>query len=185
MKRILVLLTLCVLLVSMAACTQDTGSTTPPTTTAPNSTGSDSTTPSQTEGGTQPQEEPFGLKVYDTLIVPGTVFDPAILPQANFVYTIPSCANQGNDDVYSYDTFELTAYNDVSGPVIYSIYLTDPNQATSEGLYMGDDLARVTQLYGTGYTQSGTEISYRRGDTLLIVILQDGCVTSIEYRLAT
>lgn len=182
MKRIIALMLLCLFL-TMTACTQDPGSTTVPTGTTPAAPGNSD--PTQPDSGTAPQsEEKFGFAVSDTVIVPGTAFDAEKLPAANFVYTIPSCAIEGNDDVYSYNSFEVTAYNDGSGPVVYSIYITDPNQPTTEGLYMGDDLARVTQLYGTEYTQSGTELSFQKGNTLLILIMQDGYVTSMEYRLA-
>ncbi len=114
-------------------------------------------------------------------LVPGTPFDADALPEANFVYTVPSCAIDGEDNVYSYDTYEITAYDEGNGEIIYSIYFTDPNQTTDEGLALGDDLSLVEELYGMDYEQAGTQITYTRGETELIIILQDDVVISIEY----
>ena len=63
----------------------------------------------------------------------GSQFDPSVLPEANSVYQVPSCAIEGTDNVYSYPVLELTAYNDGTGEVIYSIYLTDANTPTARG----------------------------------------------------
>ena len=118
-------------------------------------------------------------------LVPGAAFDPAVLPEADSVFTVPSCAIEGTDNVYSYPVLEVTAYNDGTGEVIYSIYLTDANTPTEEGLYVGDDLARVTELYGEDYTQNGAEITYTKGATTLNMIINGDSVISIEYRMAT
>ena len=60
-----------------------------------------------------------------------------------------------------------------------------PNYTTEEGLYVGDDLARVTELYGDDYTENGSELIYTKGKTCLSLILNDGAVISMEYRMAT
>ena len=43
-------------------------------------------------------------------LVPGAAFDPSVLPEADSVFTVPSCAIEGTDNVYSYPVLELTAY---------------------------------------------------------------------------
>lgn len=116
-------------------------------------------------------------------LVPGVEFDAAILHTASSVYQVPSCAIEGTDNVYNYDTFELTAFHDGTQEVIYSILLLDPNISTTEGLSLGDSAARVTELYGDGYTQEGTARVYMGKDTALYVILQGEHVASIEYRM--
>lgn len=118
-------------------------------------------------------------------LIPGEVFDPSVLPEANHTFQVPSCAIEGTDDVYSYDAFELTAYNDGTGPVIYSIYLIDPNAPTPEGLYLGDDLETVESIYGTDYEDLDGELVYTKANTELRLLVEDGQVASIEYRMVT
>ncbi len=123
----------------------------------------------------------FYFETDGVTIIPGTALDLSVLPDANDTYTVPSCAIDGTDNVYMYDTFELTAYDEGNGEIIYSIYLTDANITTPEGLALGDDASRVTELYGEDYEESGTSITYTKGNTELIIILQNDVVVSIEY----
>ena len=59
-----------------------------------------------------------------------------------------------------------------------------PNYTAEEGLYVGDDLARVTELYGSDYTENDTELTFTKGNTTLNLILDGETVISIEYRMA-
>ena len=106
------------------------------------------------------------------------------MPAASSVTEVPSCAFDGTDKAYNYDVFELTAYNEGNGEIIYSIYLIDANTATDEGLYLGDDLARAEELYGSEYAMTDNQVTFTKGNTLLILILQEESIISIEYRLA-
>ena len=173
MKTLIALLLAVLMLTALAAC--DTQNPTDTTGTTP-------TTPTDPADPGNP-EESFKFTYEGVALVPGAAFDPAVLPEADSVFTVPSCAIEGTDNVYSYPVLELTAYNDGSGEVIYSIYLTDANTPTEEGLYVGDDLARVTELYGTDYTENGSELIYTKGKTCLSLILNDGAVISMEYRM--
>lgn len=184
MKKILTLLLAVLMLMSLAACDSNTGSetTAPVETTVPNETTTPvETTPNET---TAPQgEELFAFQAGDAAIIPGTAFDPSVLPATDNVYTIPSCAFEGTDNVYNYGTYEIIAYNEGNGEVVYSVYFIDANLTTPEGLAIGDDAAKVTQLYGEG-TVNGSEITYQKGNTLLVIILDGDFVASIEYREA-
>ena len=173
MKKLIALLLAVLMLAALTAC--DTQPTDPKSTTPTDN--SDTTRP------TNPKEDGFFFTYEGVKLVPGAAFDPAVLPEADSVFTVPSCAIEGTDNVYSYPVLELTAYNDGSGEVIYSIYLTDADTPTDEGLYVGDDLARVTELYGTNYTQDGSELTFTKGSTTLCLILNDESVISIEYRM--
>jgi predicted small lipoprotein YifL len=174
MKKLIALLLAVLMLTALAAC--DTQNPT-------DTTGTNPTAP--TPGDTNPinPEESFKFTYEGVALIPGAAFDPSVLPEADSVFTVPSCAIEGTDNVYSYPVLELTAYNDGTGEVIYSIYLTDANTPTEEGLYVGDDLARVTELYGTDYTENGSELIYTKGKTCLSLILNDGAVISMEYRM--
>ena len=179
MKKVIACLLAVMMLMALNACgtqspedSQSTSQTPEPTTTQPVT---DSTEPVS--------NEVFHFEYEGVTLVPGASFDPAVLPQADSVFEVPSCAIEGTDNVYSYPPFELTAYNDGTGEVIYSIYLVDPDAATMEGLYVGDDLSRVTELYGTDYTVNDTELTFTKGATTLNLILEEETVISIEYRM--
>lgn len=118
-----------------------------------------------------------------TELVPGDPFDPSILPEADSVYEVPSCAIEGADNLYNYGTFELTAFDDGTSEVIYSILLTDPNITTTEGLALGDSVDKVVELYGEGYTQQGSAYIYTGEANVLYIIVQGEHVASIEYRM--
>ena len=139
---------------------------------------------------TQEAEEVAPVKVYSFIaegveLIPGAAFDPEVLPEAASVYTVPSCAIEGTDNVYNYETFEITAYNDGTGEVIYSIYIIDPNITTPEGLALGDGLDRVVEIYGDSYVVSGTAYDYSSKGTMLSIIVQGDTVASVEYRMIT
>ncbi len=169
MKKILIGLMVLVMLFVVAGCEKP---------------GDSGAKPSDSPEDNNAQTERFSFVYQNVELIPGADFPEKQLPEAASVYTVPSCAMEGTDNVYNYEVIEVTAFQDRSGESIYSIYLLDANTPTPEGLYLGDDLSRVTELYGTTYQQDGTQISYQKGDTLLVLILQENCVSSIEYRMA-
>lgn len=129
--------------------------------------------------------EGFAFTYSGVKLCVGGDFVPSNLPEANSVYEVPSCAIEGTDNVYNYGTFELTAFNDGTKEIIYSIYILDANTPTDEGLYLGDNLARIETIYGTDYQRNGNEIVFEKGNSRLIFILQNEMVISIELRMPT
>lgn len=138
-----------------------------------------------TESEKQNEEKgTFGFLYEGVTLIPGEVFDQSVLGEFSNVSEVPSCAFDGNDRVYNYELFELTAYIDGEEERIYSIYFNDPNLLTTEGLSMGDTVDDMKSLYGEEYKMVGTSYEYTRGDTVLsIIVNQNDAVTSIEYRL--
>ena len=126
----------------------------------------------------------FAYTYRGVTLKPGEVFDGGKLPKPAAVSTIPSCAFSGTDNVYTYDTIEVVAYDEGQGEHLYSIYLLDPNTPTDEGLMLGDSVEKMVQLYGEDYTQTGSEYAYYRGDTILIVLAPGNTINSIEIRMA-
>jgi len=127
----------------------------------------------------------FSLTYEGVKITPNEAFDAAALPEAQSLYTVPSCALEGTDNVYNYGAFEVTAYDEGKGEFVYSVYFIDPNMTTDEGLALGDDLSRVLELYGDGYTEESGTYVYTRSGTQLRLIVENDSVVSIEYRMAT
>ena len=107
----------------------------------------------------------------------------AKLPEPESVTQVPSCAIEGTDNVHNYGSFELTAFDDGSGEVIYSIYLLAPSAMTPEGLTLGDEAGKVTEAFGEDYELDGNAYLYTSGRTQLSIIVQNDTVVSIEYRL--
>ena len=188
MKKMFVLLLVLCLLTGLAGCGEKQPDPTQPpkATDAPKNTiGTTETTLAATNPPAVTPEEGFSFTLNGFALIPGAVFDATKLPEATSVFQVPSCAIEGTDNVYNYNTVEVTVFDDGKAPVIYSIYLVDPNTATDEGLYQGDDLATVERLYGTEYTKNGAELVYQKGSTQLRIIVQGDTVTSIEYRMVT
>jgi len=136
-----------------------------------------------TQDETTADEGYFSFTFDGTELIPGESFDASKLPEAQSVFTVPSCALEGTDNVYSYGTFEVTAYNEGSGEHIYSVYLLDANITTNEGLAVGDTKDKVVEIYGDNFTDNNGEYTYRKGDTLLVIIFQNDTVLSIDIRL--
>ena len=126
---------------------------------------------------------PYVFVFEGTELAPGAAFDAAKLPEPESVTQVPSCAIEGTDNVYNYGSFELTAFDDGSGEVIYSIYLLDPSAMTPEGLTLGDETRKVTEAFGEDYELDGNAYLYTSGRTQLSIIVQNDTVVSIEYRL--
>ncbi len=195
MKKLLTITLSAVLAISLAACGSSTDSTDLSDQVITRSTDTEDADTEETveeavleetveeEGNTVDESEPFYFEYEGVLIMPGEAFDSSALPDADSVYTQASCAIEGEDNVYNYTAFEVTAFDDGSGEVVYSIYFIDPNITTPEGLVPGDNLSLVEELYGNNYVEDGTAIVYTREDTQLSIILQDEVVISIEYLL--
>ncbi len=135
------------------------------------------------EEESEEEEEAFCFVYEGAALVPGEVFDRSALGECAKISEVPSCAFDGNDIVYNYEAFELTAYIQEDGEHIYSIYFIDSGLPTTEGLCLGDTVDRMKALYGEGYETEGTAYIYTRGETLLIIITQNDIVVGIEYRL--
>lgn len=132
---------------------------------------------------TSREEGVFSFEYEGATLIPGELVDLSALPKCSDVAEVPSCAFGGNDKVYHFKAFELTAYLDENEERVYSIYFMDPNLPTTEGLRLGDTVEEMKSLYGEGYETEGTAYIYTRGETLLTIIANKDIVASIEYRL--
>ena len=185
MKKFFAVLLMLTMLLGLCACGGDEKPT--ETTAAPAATNAPAETEATPVETTAPAaaEAGFAFTFEGVALVPGTVYDAAALPEPTSVYQVPSCAIEGTDNVYSFDTVEITAFNDGTQEIIYAIAIFDPNVCTDEGLYLGDDTARVIELYGENYEQNGTAMVYTRGNTILTIILQDDYVVDMEFKWIT
>ncbi|MCD8118260.1 MAG: hypothetical protein LUE29_01985 [Lachnospiraceae bacterium] len=188
-KKVVVVMTVAVMFACLAACgdsseensqviTRDTSGD-DATTTAADTT--DDANDGSGEDAENAADEAFSFVTDGVTLTPGTILDLSGMPDANDIYTVQSCAIEGMDNVYMYDAFELTAFEEDGVETIYSVYFTDANITTPEGLALGDDVSLVTELYGDDYEGDDTQITYTKGNTELVILLQDDVVISIEY----
>lgn len=177
MKKLLCVLLSLLLLMSLAACGGAPANDTP-----------DSTPDTQVDiekDEVNAPEEGYAFTISEVSLTPGQEFVADALPEADSTFEIESCAGQGTDTVYSYTEAEVTVFDDGDKGAIYSIYLLDPNTATPEGLYLGDEKSQAVTLYGADYAEEDTELVYTKGNTQLRIMVEDDAVTAIEYRLIT
>lgn len=191
MKRIIAVLLSVLLLCALTACGEPAAQPSDTTTnSAADTTAAVQEDTAATEETTAPvqqteAEEGFCFTFAGVELIPGQPFDAAALPEPESVYQVPSCAIEGTDNVYNYGTVEVTAFNDGTGEVIYSVYIVDANTPTDEGLYIGDLVEHVTAAYGEDCVRENGQITYQKGDTLLVIILDGEYVLSIDFRWDT
>lgn len=99
-------------------------------------------------------------------------------------YEAQSCAYQGLDQFYTFDSFEVLV-NTIDGRnVITSISILDDMVETPEGLRIGDSYDTMVSVLGDGYTQSSDLYRYVRDGTMLTVLIKNNSVSSIEYTIS-
>lgn len=92
-----------------------------------------------------------------------------------------SCAFQGLDKTYSYPGFDLMAYPIKDTDYISSVVLMDDSVTTVEGLYIGAPESDITAKLGEEYDSKNGSYVYTKGLSQLMIIAENGAVTSIEY----
>ena len=98
-------------------------------------------------------------------------------------YEAQSCAYQGLDKFYTFDSFEVLV-NTIDGrDVITSISILDDMIAIPEGLRIGNSYDTMVDKLGDGYTRSSDLYQYVRDGTMLTVLIKNGAVSSIEYTI--
>ena len=163
MKKLIAMMLAVLMLCALTACSENPGTST-------------TTTPPPAEG--------FTFTYQGVALTPGAQFDAASLPQVES-FENPNCAGEGKFITYMHDAMELTVNVIGDKTVIFSFYLTDANTATAEGLHLGDDVARISELYGQGtISDYGESIAFTKGASQLLVMVDAETVSSIEYRLA-
>lgn len=99
-------------------------------------------------------------------------------------YEAVSCAYQGMDMFYTFDSFEVLV-NTVDGTdMITAISILDDMVRIPEGLRIGDSLDDMIKALGDDYTRSGNIYTYVKDGTVLSILFRDNAVRSIEYTIS-
>ena len=96
-------------------------------------------------------------------------------------YEAKSCAFEGMDKFYYYDSVTLHGYQKGGNDKLYSITLMDDAVKTKEGVRIGDKKDKVLSAYGSDYTEADGQLLYESGNTRLSFVMKDDEVQSIIY----
>lgn len=135
--------------------------------------------------GNTTQEEPYYYEADGKKIYIGQEIDDAvaILGEDYEYFEAASCAVEGLDMFYYYHNLTLTA-NEIDGKkIITDIYFKNDAVATTEGIRINMEYAKVMDVYGSDYEMSGTMMEYIRGNTILCIDVRDKKVAAIEYKM--
>lgn len=114
----------------------------------------------------------IGENVQDTL---------SKLGEAMQQYKSPSCAFDGEDNVYDYEKFQITTYVSNNTEVFTGVYILDESIQTNEGIHIGSTRQEMIDAYGEDYTENYGAYTYNKGKTDLSFILVDDEITAISY----
>lgn len=92
-----------------------------------------------------------------------------------------SCAFDGLDKQYKYDSFYLETYPLNGKDYIYGWWFVDDLVETDEGICIGSTQAAVEAAYGAENYNGSNAFKVVKGSGSLTVILENGVVTSIQY----
>lgn len=100
-------------------------------------------------------------------------------------YEFESCAFDGKDKRYQYDSIIICTYSKQGADYIYTIQLKDDLVETREGVYIGMPMTEVWKIYGEPTIDTGTCYVYQRKNTELSIMYEGENVTDIVYGIST
>lgn len=123
------------------------------------------------------------LTYMGTDITPGKTFNAKSISKTATKSTLPSCALEGEDNVYTYDNIEITANVSGKTETIFSVYFIDETVSTNEGIKIGDTKKKLVETYGDNYIDDETLITYvdETSKRQINFQIEDGIVSGIEY----
>lgn len=94
-----------------------------------------------------------------------------------------SCAFEGIDKTYTYQSFIVTTYPKDGADYISSVRLTNDTVNTPEGVCIGSTMDSVNTAYKTSFAQGATGGDIKGGNCTLSFVFDaaSGNVTSIKY----
>ncbi len=96
-------------------------------------------------------------------------------------YEVKSCAFEGMDKIYTYNSFEVSTYPNGANDLVSYIYFKDDTVTTQEGAYIGMAKEDVLALYGEHYVERAGVYVYTKGGMELRFIFSGESLASVEY----
>lgn len=138
-------------------------------------------------GATEPdqQEENFSFTYNGTKIMLGAEATSILnaLGEPRSYTEAPSCAFDGMDKTYYYGSFYLSTYPTDGKYYVYSIWFADDSVATNDGIRIGTTKAQVEAICGADCFNGTNMYSQTLGNSKLTILMEDGMVSSIQYKL--
>lgn len=122
----------------------------------------------------------FGLKYENVDVTPGIKFNKNKIKKEADVSVIPSCAIDGNDNIYKYDNVEITTNDYGDKEIVYSIYFLDDTVSTDEGIKIGDSKDDVLKAY-PDIDDSVATYTYDKDGIRVMFTIENDVVKAIEY----
>ena len=105
----------------------------------------------------------------------------AALGQPKEYYESESCAFEGLDKTYKYNSFYIQTYPVDGKDYVYSFWFEDDLIANDEGIAIGSPLSDVQSAYAGRYTTESGAYKITQGKGFLTIIMENDVVTSIQY----
>lgn len=149
----------------------------------------DTETVGETESEEVPSEEEITYKgyafIYNGIIIEIDAEAASIIEKLGepvSYFEAASCAFEGIDKMYTYNSFEVDTYPMDGVDYISSVTFKDDSIMTAEGVGIGDSMDKIMEIYGdNGENESGMLV-FEKDKMKLCFIIQDDCIASIEYR---
>lgn len=103
------------------------------------------------------------------------------LGEARSYFEAASCAFEGLDKMYTYNSFEVDTYPMQEADYISAVIFKDDAVTTAEGIGIGDSKDKVEAVYGNGGKEEDGMLVYEKDGVTLSFIFQDENVVSVEY----
>lgn len=148
------------------------------------SNGDDTSGPVNSEGKKEQENNGFGFIYKDTSI---KMYDEAApildkLGKEVDYFEAESCAFQGMDKIYTYGAFELHTHEIEGVDHVSSIIFLDDSISTKEGVSLFSSFDDMMEVYGKeDYTEEHGLYTFEKGDSMLLLLIEDEEIVSIEY----
>ncbi len=131
---------------------------------------------------TRVTQKQFAITAQDVTFSVGDDCDSVLeaLGEPNRCSSAPSCAGEGEDELYVYNGFLITAHRAYGKAEVTSVELTNDTVSTCEGVSIGDSSERLTDIYGEGEHFSGG-VEYVGKNCRLRFYIKEGKIAGIRY----
>ena len=107
----------------------------------------------------------------------------AMLGEPMRVFEAPSCAFDGIDRVFGFPGVQIHTYPLDGEDFVHTISLRDDTVSTTGGIFLGQSLDDVIEVYGNDYTQEYGMFTFAIGQTTLSFLVENNVVIAITYGL--
>ena len=168
MRKLIAILAIFCLVLSFAACSQ------------PQTTENVGTTPNM--GNPGDPNAPYcmynGAKIAlngDMQVIVNALGEP------KSYYESASCAFEGMDKTYTYDSIIIDTYPDGEHDYVYRFWFMDDMVQTTEGIKIGDSSDAVAAAYGAETYNGRSSYIIQKDKYTITINLENGVVNHIEY----